>query len=548
MNSINSSRLHTFFRLVLILWIPVLTYFVIQKVLQGFFANAAVLLVITLALVMLLAPVIYYFWFKSFIGISKHLAEAVDGDIATYLKKAKNIKIKDETLSQVAKSIEQILEGFLKIIGKMERTSDQLKFYVDNASGDTENANTAAQQIAVSIEEIAKGASEQALAAQETHTNINHLVSMAEKIDQETGKSESIIKNIVVKVEDTKKVLEGQLEHLKLSAEDNSNSVESMNNLKDKTSKITDFVNAVTEISERTNLLALNAAIEAARSGEHGRGFSVVAEEVRKLAEQSSREAEQIRNIAVEIQAEAEKTAEAIARGQEKAGENIKRGESSREFFDEIVNGINELDKSMGNIKQLSLEQVADVRNVLNAAEKMAAVSQETAAGAEEVAASSEQQMESFERVRDNAKNLYAMSSDLHNMSTAIITKYQAPEEVKANIEKAKQELIKLSKEEFVRKNNTEMEKKVFKELAAKVGFSFVGTRDLNGECIYISTEKKVETVIYRPWFQEALQGRPTVSNPFVVSQTNRLSVIIAAPIKDEKDQVIGVLSAGMEI
>jgi len=548
MNSIGKKKLFTFFRMVLVLWVPILIYFIIQSILKSVFNNSIAFLVITLAVVMLLAPGIYYLWFKSFINISKHLADAEDGDIAAYLKKSKGTKIKDKVLLQVVKSIEQVLDGFLKMIGKMQRTSDQLNYYVDNLAKESENANTAAQQIAVSIEEIAKGASEQALAAQETSENINSLAGMAERIDNETGKGEAIIKNIVLKVEDTKNVLEGLLEHLKLSAEDSSNSVDSMKNLKDKTLRITDFVNIVTEIAERTNLLALNAAIEAARSGEHGRGFSVVAEEVRKLAEQSSREAEQIRNIAIEIQAEANKAAEVIMRSQDKAKENISRGESSRVFFDEMVNGINELDSSMENIKHLSINQVSSVRTVLDAAEKMAAVSEETAAGAQEVAASSEQQMESFEGIRDNTKTLYTISNDLHNISTALINKYQIPEEIKARIEKAKAELIKLSKEEFVRRNNIEMQRKAFKELANKVGFTFIGTRDMNGECIYISTEKKVETVVYRPWFQEALQGGSNVSVPFVASQTNRLGVNVAAPIKDEEGQVIGVISAGMEI
>ncbi|HYE83764.1 MAG TPA: methyl-accepting chemotaxis protein [Clostridia bacterium] len=548
MNSIGRNGFFTYFRLVLVLWVPILIYFIIQSVFKSVFNNSVAYLVITLTVVTLLAPVIHFLYFKSLSGISKHLAKAEDGDIATYLKSSKNMKIKDRILFQVAMSIEKIIDGFLRMIGKMQRTSDQLNYYTDNLVKETESANTAAEQIAISIEEIARGASEQALAAQETSEGINSMAEMAEKIDNETGKGDAIIKNIVTKVEDTKNVLEGLLEHLKLSAEDSSNSVESMRNLKDKTLRITDFVNIVTDIADKTNLLALNAAIEAARSGEHGRGFSVVAEEVRKLAEQSSREAEQIRNIAFEIQAEANKAAEIITGSQNKARENISRGESSRVYFDEMVNGINELDGSMDSIKSLSIRQVSNVRSVLDAAEKMAAVSEETAAGAQEVAASSQQQMESFKDMRDNAKTLYNISNDLHNISTALINKYQIPEEVKAHIEKAKAELIKLSKEGFVIKNNIEMERKAFKELADKIGFTFVGTRDMNGECIYITTEKKVETVVYRPWFQEASKGKTNVSVPFVGTQTNSLGVNIAVPIKDERDQVIGVISAGMEI
>lgn len=548
MNTTNRNKFHTFIRLVLILWVPILIHFIIQNAFKNSFSSPAASLVIALAAVMLLAPMIYALWFKSFISISKLLAEAEDGDIATYLKKASHVKVKDKTHSQVVRSIEQILQSFFRIIGKMERTSDELKFYVNNLSIDTENANTAAQQITISIDEIASGAGEQASAAQETSEGINSLLNMAENIDQETGKGDAIIKNMVLKVEDTKRVLEGLLEHLKLSAEESSYSANSMINLKDKTSRIADFVNVVSEITEKTNLLALNAAIEAARAGEHGRGFSVVAEEVRNLAEQSAKEAEQIKNLAMEIQAEAHKTAEQIVSGQDKAKENISRGENSRVFFDEIVDGIGELEKAIDNIKQLSLNQVTNVRSVLDAAEKMASVSEETAAGVQEVAASSEQQMEAFQRIKDNAKRLDVMAKDLHSMSSIFIAKYQIPEEINANIERVKDELLQLSREEFVIKNNVEMERKAFNQLVDKgIGVSFVCSRDMNGDSIYITSEKNVDTIAYRPWFQEAIRGKVTVSDPSIISHSNKLSVIVGVPINDGSDQV-GVLSAGMEI
>ena len=196
----------------------------------------------------------------------------------------------------------------------------------------------------------------------------------------------------------------------------------------------------------------------------------------------------------------------------------------------------------------MPMDQVTNVRAVLDTAEKMATVSEETAAGAQEVAASSEQQKESFKVIMDNAKYLYKISGEMNSISTDLINRYQIPEEVKAHLEKVKNELVKLAGEEFVRKNNIEMQRKAFKQLAEKMGFTFIGTRDMNGECIYITTEKKMETVIYRPWFQEASKGKVNISVPFVSSQTNRLGVNIAAPIKDEKGQIIGVISAGVTI
>ncbi len=154
-----------------------------------------------------------------------------------------------------------------------------------------------------------------------------------------------------------------------------------------KSERVGGIVETITAIADQTNLLALNAAIEAARAGEQGRGFAVVADEVRKLAEESQGSAAQIAAIVAEIRAETERTVLAVHESLEHAGEGSRTVAAARTAFLEIEQSVRDVLGRTDEIRTSAEDAVQLAQNASTHTEQVSAATEETAASMQEVSA-----------------------------------------------------------------------------------------------------------------------------------------------------------------
>jgi len=269
--------------------------------------------------------------------------------------------------------------------------ADSFNLMISDLSDLIKDAKKAAEQVANSteniltnIEAMAKGALEQ---ASQTENISNFAKDMAKLINetnqsaQRAAEAARTAKEVAEKGSDIVKQSIVGMQSIRNSVREASRQVRMLGENSARIGEITDFIS---EIANRTNLLALNASIEAARAGEAGRGFSVVADEIRNLAERSSVSAEEISKLIVAIQTGISKTMQAMENGNKEVAEGTQLVDSAGEALREIVGRVEVSTTSSVEISKLTEEQTRFSQEIVSALEHIAGIAKETATGAKQ--------------------------------------------------------------------------------------------------------------------------------------------------------------------
>jgi methyl-accepting chemotaxis protein len=335
-----------------------------------------------------------------------------------------SIEIVDDRHDEVAKissSFNEMIASIRVLAKQVNISAHNVLSRAENIKASSEQTYSASEQIAVTMQQIAKGALEQANEAAESASNMNNLSEKINLVGNEMS-------NVSKRVGAARKLSENALETVKslndkalLTKSVSQKIIKDIKDLNADMKQIKSIINVIVGISEQTNLLSLNASIEAARAGQAGRGFAIVADEVKKLAEQSKEATVTISNIIADIQ----KKTEGIASIANDAGTIIEQQtdavNETDSAFKTIFNEMGQISKRFDDMTNSIREILLSKDKTLESIEQISAVSQQAAAAIEEVSASTEEQMASSEELSNLSRNLNQMAYEL----TAAVSKFK---------------------------------------------------------------------------------------------------------------------------
>lgn len=335
---------------------------------------------------------------RSVNSLKKSILLASRGDLTAKF----NIKAKDEFRS-LSNGISDMMAHMRTLIGEVQEVGSAVNGSAATLTETSGDLLEAARGISRTIEEIGQGIAQQAGDSERCLTQMTNLSDQINQVYSNAKEIERIANNTQTVASEGIKIVDELNSKSKATSEITQEIIQKIQEFESRSKKIEGFVNLINNIASQTTLLSLNASIEAARAGEAGRGFSVVAEEIRKLADQSLNAAKQIQNTVKDIDKQNKETVSTAEKAENIVASQTEALASTVSVFDNISRHVNELAGNLNDIlKRLkAIETAKD--DTLKAIQSISAVTEQTSASSEEVNATTQNQVEAVERLREAA-------------------------------------------------------------------------------------------------------------------------------------------------
>ncbi|WP_025115092.1 methyl-accepting chemotaxis protein [Lysinibacillus fusiformis] len=329
----------------------------------------------------------------------------------TYL----NIKNKDE-LGILATGINTMTTNLRGIIETVSNSAEHVAATSEQLTASSEQTSTASDEITKAIQQISTGQEKQLVGMKEANHSVTEISSSLTAITKNIKELNDLSIETSKVSHSGNEVITQSVEQMNQINKQNIMTNEAMLLLESKSQEIGEIINVITSIAAQTNLLALNAAIEAARAGEQGKGFAVVADEVRKLAEESGNAANNISTLIGEIQLHTQNTVQIVNEGKSVVETGIRYVANAGKTFDEIAADVDMINNKLSSVSTEIQEINANTEILVNEILKTKDVTDQSSSYTEQVVAAAEEQSATMIEMTFASRSLAEMSQELQNL------------------------------------------------------------------------------------------------------------------------------------
>lgn len=325
-----------------------------------------------------------------------------------------DLKIKsNDELGILSESVNDMKIRLRNLLTKIAQCSERVAASSEELTAGTHQTSDSIQSVAQSMEVLTSGAAAQEETIHTLEEDINVMRSKMDNLHATAKEMEQIAVNNAKNAAIGKEKVEAAIVVMKNIAEQVSSSAKVVGELGKRSDEIGQIVEAISGIAGQTNLLALNAAIEAARAGEQGRGFSVVAEEVRKLAEQSSEAADSITKLIATIQKDTTSAVESIEQGNQSVKKGTKSVEETGAAFHDIEIQATKLTENVNKSIEDIIAVDASNKEILSAVGHVKEIATRSSENATSVSAATQEQSATMHEVADASGTLAELASEM---------------------------------------------------------------------------------------------------------------------------------------
>lgn len=367
-----------------------------------------VIVIVSIVIALLSARIIS----RPIIAVTNRMQRITEGDLS---EPALEVKSKDEVgqLTAATNTMSDILNSLLK---KIQTVSTDVAAHSEELMQSATEVKTGTEQIVDTVTEIASGTEVQASNASDVATTMTDFTIQMTDVNNSSTDVQQYSRNVMALTKEGQGLMEASTEQMTSIHHIVKDAVHKVDELSKQTQDISKIVAVIQGIAAQTNLLALNAAIEAARAGEHGKGFAVVADEVRKLAEQVAVSVDDITDIVQKIQQESNMVTSSLENGYEEVEKGTTQITSTNETFGHIAEAVYSMSTNIDSMTTKLEDVVQNTVNINKSVDEIAAVSEQSAAGIQQTSATIEQAASSMDEIKNSSANLADMAENLNDL------------------------------------------------------------------------------------------------------------------------------------